>query len=97
MNKGTLNETLLIKNINKIDFYANEEYKCLLKFYQELSSIRQVYNSNNINELQINLNNSKNNILKIRNNRKKYTEIMLKAIGKYQTLSENTKTFFEKR
>lgn len=96
MNKGVVNENLLIKNMEKISFYSNEEYQSLTKIFQKLDSVNGIYNSENTKILQSHINKFGEDIPKIKDNRNKYVEILKRVMTKYKTLALNTSIKFQK-
>lgn len=91
---GILIHSLFSKNIEQINFYADEEYKNLNKICQVLQEINNNYNSENTNLLSNDVSIFKENINKISEKRVKYSECLNEVILKYNTLANETKQFF---
>lgn len=94
MNRGILNQSLLEKDIEQINFYASEEIKTLNKICQKFEDGTSNYNSANTSLLLSNINNFKDSIDKLTNKRENYTYILNKVILQYDNLSELSKKTF---
>ena len=94
MNRGILNQSLLEKDIEKINFYASEETKILNEICQKFEDGTSNYNSANTSLLLSNINNFKDSIDKLTNKRENYTYILNKVILQYDNLSELSKKTF---
>lgn len=92
MNKGVINENLLEKNIQQIEFYAKEEVEFLNKIYNKLEEFRENYVSENNAFLLPKINNYKKNIDDIHQKRKKYCNILREVIALYIKTSNKIKS-----
>lgn len=96
MNKGLLNETLLEKDIEQINIYANEEKEMLKNICNKFVEVSNSYNSTNSALLLNTVNNLKGNISSIYQKRTSYIGVLNRAISSYNILSNETVAMFEK-
>ena len=90
MNGGLLNKPFLQKNIEEIDFYANEERLLLIKISEKIKSCTKNYKSTKNSKILEEQNDVQKNINKISVKREKYSLILNKQIEKYDSLVEMT-------
>jgi uncharacterized coiled-coil DUF342 family protein len=95
MNRGIINEAMLERDIENIEFYLNEENKILNKIYDAYQEALDCYSSTNTNFLSNHLNTLPKNISDIWNKRKQYTNTLQRVIQQYHMLSESTRKKFE--
>lgn len=94
MQKSVVDQSLLEENIKHLEFYLNEEYKCLNSIYVKLLECSKYYNTPNATLFLDNINNSMNNIKLIKDKRMEYINILSSVIDKYSILAEKTNQFF---
>lgn len=84
-------EDLLRKNIEKINFYRNQENEELNKYVELLNSGLESYKSDvNTHNIENNIDNLSDNLSDIELKRKRYTEILEKVIILYNNLKTKT-------
>ena len=86
-----LNESYLSENIKFIEYYASREKEILDKFCQELQLCNNYYNSTSQALLSQQISEIKINTERLFQKRKKYNEIFLQVIAKYNAISEEVK------
>ena len=95
MNKGIIDETLINKDIEFIDYYSEEETDCLRKLNSLFEDVEKNYSSDNTSLFLQSLENSESDILKFNEKRAKYILVLQKAIMKYKDAVENSKNIFK--
>lgn len=87
MNKGIIEESYLQKNIDKINFYSNEEKKVLIKISQQFERCNDNYKSTNANIFMKTMNSFNLNVDRIYTKREKYQITLKNVITQYKSLS----------
>lgn len=87
MSLGHIHLSYLEKNIEKIDFYKDEEEKILKKICSQLEECNKRYRSSNTTNLSNKVTNIKGNINNIKNKRIKYNQVLKTTIERYKEMS----------
>lgn len=87
MSLGHIYLSYLEKNIEKIDFYKDEEEKVLKKISNQLEECNKRYHSSNTTYLSNKAANIKGNINNIKNKRIKYNQVLKTTIERYKEMS----------
>ncbi len=96
MNENTLNKTLLEKDIEQINYYANEEKNILNKIFERMKLCTNEYNSSSNKSIILDkINSSQTMISKIESNRAKYVNVLNNAIKRYDRISIETINKFD--
>ncbi len=97
MEKGILNIDTLEKDISKINFYASEEKKTLLKIYKKMEECSTNYNSTNKQLFLSNIFNFIGSVEKIANKRSYYTVVLRNVVNQYISQSKTTTSIFKEQ
>lgn len=95
MDRVIINQLLLERNIQQIDFYTNEEQLILNKISNQLYEISKNYKSNNNSLILEDINKFKEKITNLTKKRKQYNVVLNKVIQKYNDLGIETIEIFE--
>lgn len=95
MDRGIIEESLLTKDIEQIEMYAEEENLNLNKIYSVCQEASSTYISSNSNMLNSSLSNMTNDAKKLLKKRNEYANTLRRVIERYHMLTETTKRKFE--
>ena len=89
-----LNVSLVEKNIEKIQLYADDEKKVLINIYRKIKGINSCYNSDNMKKIINNIDELGSGISIIYRKRMEYIDTLESAIKIYTERVEQTKLRF---
>ncbi|MEE3342499.1 MAG: hypothetical protein VZS44_00200 [Bacilli bacterium] len=96
MNRGNIREEFLLKNMEQISMYANEERKTLKKIGELFTNISGFYDSTNELDFADSFINFNNDVEFIFEKRNQYVKVLDNTINLYNKLSSDTVTNFDR-
>ncbi len=95
MNGGIIEKTLLLKDIEQIDLYYNEENKILEKLSKTFNDTMEEYESSDNSHLMLaEIDKLNNQTTELYEKRKRYTYVLNRVIEQYEYLTNRTKERF---
>ena len=83
MEKNILDKTHVLKDIDSINLYANEEYVKLSKIFNTFNSCTSSYKTTNTTQMSRKNSSLKANVTVLKANRDEYTKVLKKAVKIY--------------